>query len=197
MLPGGRAKAVPRSPEIACRGADRHSHVRQRTEAHGARAYISEWPVISRYSARGETREANLVTSSPLEPSMNGRTVVTAVMAMCLTTGGVAFAQDNGDRNDRGCSDPAPSAGQQDRDAQGRQPAGTSNVKRPEEPGAGPEHAFQGASDSRPDTATSNTWSMTGAATTRAPRPAATIGFRRAPTMFWSRLPPASSRSSC
>jgi Ni/Co efflux regulator RcnB len=99
---------------------------------------------------------------------MNRKTFVTAIVAMSLTTGGVAYAQDNGDRNDRGSSDQAPRAGQQDRDSQGRQPANTgnvkqpeergasqhdrdaqgrqpvrtSNVKRPEERGAGPEHAF-------------------------------------------------------
>jgi Ni/Co efflux regulator RcnB len=78
-----------------------------------------------------------------MEPSMNSKAVVSAVVAMCLTTGGSAFAQGNGDRNDRGRNDQA--RGQQDRRGNAaRQPVrpqfqGRANVdQRRGERGVGP-----------------------------------------------------------
>ena len=92
-----------------------------------------------------------------MEPSMNRKAVVSAIMAMSLTTGGFAFAQGNGDRNDRGRNEQAQRGGEQDRrdnearqpnrrDNEARQPnrrgdRGRANESR-DERGAGPNHAF-------------------------------------------------------
>jgi len=82
-----------------------------------------------------------------LESNMNGNSVVSAIVAMSLVTGSLAFAQDRGDSHDRGRSKQAP--GQQDRrDNKGRQPdqrqvQGRANTdQRLEERGAGPNYAF-------------------------------------------------------
>lgn len=91
-------------------------------------------------------REANMALLNPMGPGMNSKAVVSAIVAMSLPTGGFAFAQGNGDRNDRGRNEQAQRGGQQDRrDNEARQPD----------------------------------------------------GFKQAPTLFWLRLPPASSCSFC
>jgi Ni/Co efflux regulator RcnB len=80
---------------------------------------------------------------------MKSKAVVSAIIAVSLTTGGFAFAQDRGDRNDRGRNEQAQRGGQQDRrDNEGRQPnrpedRGRANRNdRRDERGAGPNHAF-------------------------------------------------------
>lgn len=80
---------------------------------------------------------------------MNSKTVVSAIMAMSLATGGFAFAQGNGDRNDRGRHEQAQRGGQQDRhDNEGRGPNGRDNRGHANndawraERGAGPNHQF-------------------------------------------------------
>ena len=85
-----------------------------------------------------------------MESSMNSKTVVSAIMAMSLTTGGFAFAQGYGDRNDRGRNEQAQRGGQQDRrDNEARQQdrrgdrGRASNDARRDERGAGPNHAFR------------------------------------------------------
>ena len=87
--------------------------------------------------------------SNQMEPSMNSKAVVSAIMAMSLTTGGFAFAQGYGDRNDRGRNEQAQRGGQQDRrDNEARQPDRRGNQgralnnERRDERGAGPNHAF-------------------------------------------------------
>jgi len=84
-----------------------------------------------------------------LEPGMNSKAVISAIMAMSLATGGFAFAQGHGDRNDRGRNEQAQRGGQQDRrDNEGRQPdrrefgGRWNNDERREERGAGPNHEF-------------------------------------------------------
>lgn len=80
---------------------------------------------------------------------MNRKAVVSAVMAISLATGGFAFAQDRGDRNDRGRNAQA-QRGEQDRRAnearQQNRPENRGranfNVRR-DERGAGPNHQFQ------------------------------------------------------
>jgi Ni/Co efflux regulator RcnB len=82
-----------------------------------------------------------------MESSMNSKTIVSAIVAMCLTAGGPAFAQGRGDRNDGGRNEQA--RGEQDRrgndgrhqerrDDRGR----GDNDERRDERGAGPNHAF-------------------------------------------------------
>ena len=87
--------------------------------------------------------------SNQMEPSMNSKAVVSAIMAMSLTTGGFAFAQGYGDRNDRGRNEQAQRGGQQDRrDNEARRPDRRENQgralnnERRDERGAGPNHAF-------------------------------------------------------
>jgi Ni/Co efflux regulator RcnB len=84
-----------------------------------------------------------------MEPSMNSKAVVSAIMAMSLTTAGFAFAQGREDRNDRGRNEQAQRSGQMDRrDNEARQPnrpenRGRANTnERRDERGAGPNHAF-------------------------------------------------------
>lgn len=81
---------------------------------------------------------------------MKSKAVVSAIMAMSLTAGGFAFAQDDGNRNDRGRHDQMQRGGQQDRrDNQERQPnrpqnqGHANNNARQDERGAGPDHAFR------------------------------------------------------
>ena len=69
---------------------------------------------------------------------MNSKAVVSAIVAVSLTTAGFAFAQGNGDRNDRGRNEQAQRGGQQDRPDRGR----AGNDDRRGERGAGPNHAF-------------------------------------------------------
>lgn len=80
---------------------------------------------------------------------MNSKAVISTIIAMSLATGGFAFAQGYGDRNDRGRNEQAQRGGQQDRRGnEGRQPdrrdyLGRANTdERREERGAGPNHAF-------------------------------------------------------
>lgn len=76
---------------------------------------------------------------------MNSKTVISAIVAMSLTTGGLAFAQGNGDRNDRGRNEQSQRDNQQDRRDNDRRENnnGRANheVQR-DERGAGPNHAF-------------------------------------------------------
>ena len=79
---------------------------------------------------------------------MKSKAVVSAIVAVCLTTGGSAFGQGYGDRKDRGRNEQA--RGQQDRRGnEGRQPdrrefQGRANIdRRRDERGAGPNHAFR------------------------------------------------------
>jgi len=81
---------------------------------------------------------------------MKSKAVVSAIMAMSLTAGGFAFAQNDGNRNDRGRNDQMQRGGQQDRrDNQARQPnrpqnqSHANNNARQDERGAGPDHAFR------------------------------------------------------
>jgi Ni/Co efflux regulator RcnB len=85
-----------------------------------------------------------------MELSMNSKAVISAIMAMSLTTGGFAFAQGYGDRNDRGRNEQAQRDRQQDRrDNEARQPnrrddrGRANNDARRDERGAGPNHAFR------------------------------------------------------
>lgn len=78
---------------------------------------------------------------------MNSKALISAIMAMSLATGGPAFAQGHGDRNDHGRNEQA--RGQQDRrDNEGRQPERREfqgrwyNDERREERGAAPNHQF-------------------------------------------------------
>jgi Ni/Co efflux regulator RcnB len=81
---------------------------------------------------------------------MNSKAVVSAIVAMSLTTGGFAFAQGRGDRNDRGRNEQAQRGDQQDRRGnEARQPnrpenqgRANNNNERRDERGAGPNHAF-------------------------------------------------------
>ena len=73
---------------------------------------------------------------------MKRTVIVSAIVAVFLTTGGSAFAQGqgNGDRNDRGRNDQMQGHGQQDRRAaQGR----THYDQRRDVRGAGPNHDFR------------------------------------------------------
>jgi Ni/Co efflux regulator RcnB len=88
-----------------------------------------------------------------METSMNYKAVISAIMAMSLTTGGWAFAKDDGDRNDRGRNEQSQRGNQQDRrdndrrddrhdngrrDNQGR----GNHDERSDHRGAGPNHAY-------------------------------------------------------
>jgi Ni/Co efflux regulator RcnB len=77
------------------------------------------------------------------------RAVVSAIIAMSLTTGGIAFAQGHGDRNDGGRNEDAQRRSQQDRrDNAGRhqdrrEDWGRANGdERRDDRGAGPYHRF-------------------------------------------------------
>jgi Ni/Co efflux regulator RcnB len=67
---------------------------------------------------------------------MNKKIIVSAVMAMFLTTSGASFAQGRGDRDDRGRNDGQ--RGQQDRRDNDNRGRGHNDDRR----GAGPNHAF-------------------------------------------------------
>ena len=81
---------------------------------------------------------------------MNSKTVVSAVLAMSLATGGFAFADEHGNRGDGGDRGQAQRGGQQNRGGnEARQPnrqddrgRGNSNYERRDERGAGPNHEF-------------------------------------------------------
>ena len=87
---------------------------------------------------------------------MNSKAVVSAILAMSLATGGLAFADDHGDRNDRGGNaqgrnGQAQRGGGQDhrggewRQSDGRDNRGRAdnNAERRDERGAGPNHDFR------------------------------------------------------
>ena len=79
----------------------------------------------------------NFAPPNPMEINMNKKTVVSALMAVYLTTGGLTFAQGNGDRNDRGRNEQRD--GQQDRrESHSR---GNSDQQR-DERGVGRNHEF-------------------------------------------------------
>ena len=67
---------------------------------------------------------------------MNSKAVVSAILAMSLATGGVAFADNHGNRNDRGRNAQEQRGGQQDHRA-------NNNYARRDERGAGPNHDFR------------------------------------------------------
>jgi Ni/Co efflux regulator RcnB len=72
-----------------------------------------------------------------MESSMNKKAIVSAIMAIYLTTGGLTFAQGNGDRNDRGRNEQR--GGQQDRR---EAPARANDNERRDERGVGRNHEF-------------------------------------------------------
>jgi Ni/Co efflux regulator RcnB len=86
------------------------------------------------------------------EPGMNRKAVAVAVAAAFLTTSGIAFAQNYGDHNDHRGNEHAPAASQHHAPSHaapphhanhGHPPARhVSSSRRPEGPGAGPNHAF-------------------------------------------------------
>lgn len=75
---------------------------------------------------------------------MNKKAIVSAIMAMCLTTSGVVFAQGNSDRNDRGRNDQGQRGQQDRRDNDGRQQdhRGEGRAHNDNHRGAGPNHQF-------------------------------------------------------
>ena len=80
---------------------------------------------------------------------MKSKAVVTAIVAMSLISGGFAFAQGDGNPNDRNQNRQAQRSGQQDQRAnQARQPVRQGRQGRPnnnarqDERGAGPDQAF-------------------------------------------------------
>ena len=83
------------------------------------------------------------ITSQPLEFSMKSKAVISAIMAMVLSTGGMAFGQGqgHGGRNDGGRNDQR--GDQRDhRDTQGRNSGRDQHDQRRGERGAGPNHQF-------------------------------------------------------
>jgi len=81
---------------------------------------------------------------------MNSKAIVSGLMALSLSVSGLAFAQGNSDRNDRGRPDQAQRGGPPDHRAnQARQPQrwdkqghAVNNV-RSDERGAGPDHQYR------------------------------------------------------
>jgi Ni/Co efflux regulator RcnB len=93
-------------------------------------------------------REANVARPNKVELNMNSKAVVSAIVAMCLTMGGPAIAQNHGDRNDRGRNEQAQPGGQQDRRDESRPDRGeyqnrANNDERRDERGAGQNHQFR------------------------------------------------------
>jgi Ni/Co efflux regulator RcnB len=93
-----------------------------------------------------------MVLPNRMEPNMNSKAVVSAIMAMSLTTAGFAFAQGQGDNYNRGRNDQAQRGGQQERrDTAARQPnrgdnrsrANNNGYQARDEQGAGPNHDFR------------------------------------------------------
>jgi Ni/Co efflux regulator RcnB len=81
-------------------------------------------------------REANTAFLNLVELNMNGKTLVSAILAMSLATGGLAFADDHGDRSDQGRNEKAQRGGQQGHRA-------SNNNAQRDERGAGPNHDFR------------------------------------------------------
>jgi len=78
--------------------------------------------------------ELDLAYFNQMERNMKIETAISAVLAMSLATGGIAFAQDRGDRNDRSRKEHLQSADQHD---------DRHNDRRPSERGVGPNHQFR------------------------------------------------------
>jgi len=79
---------------------------------------------------------------------MKAKAVISAIIAMSLASGGLAFGQGRGDRGDRGRNEQAQRGGQQDRrDNDARQSNRRGNQgradERRDERGAGPNHDFR------------------------------------------------------
>ena len=80
---------------------------------------------------------------------MNRKTIVSAILAITMSTGGLAFGQGSGERNDRGRNERAQDNGQQDhrdsRQSNGREPQGRgqNDGQRDGQRGAGPNHQFR------------------------------------------------------
>jgi Ni/Co efflux regulator RcnB len=93
---------------------------------------------------------ARIAFHNQKESTMKSKVIVSAILAMSMVTGELAFAQGYGDRNDRGRNEQAQRGGQQDRrDNEGRPPnrpqdrdRGRHNDERRDERGAGPNHDF-------------------------------------------------------
>ena len=80
---------------------------------------------------------------------MKSKAIVSALVALSMASGGLTFAQGNSDQNDRGRNEQSQRGGQQNhRDDRGRSSARSqdqgraNNDQRPDERGAGPDHAF-------------------------------------------------------
>ncbi len=74
---------------------------------------------------------------------MKSKTVISALMALVLITGGMAFGQGYGERNDGNRNDQSQRGDQRDyRDNQGRNWGRDRNDQRRGERGAGPNHQF-------------------------------------------------------
>jgi len=88
-----------------------------------------------------KVREANTAFPNQMESAMNSKAVVSAILAMSLATGGVAFADNHGNRNDRGRNAQVQRGGHQDRGEH----RGRADYKngRWDERGAGPNHDFR------------------------------------------------------
>lgn len=89
-----------------------------------------------------------MALSNEMELNMKVKAVISAVLAMSLATGGLAFAQGRGDRGDRGRNEQAQRGGQHDRrDNDARQSNRRENqgraYERRDERGAGPNHDFR------------------------------------------------------
>lgn len=70
---------------------------------------------------------------------MKSKTVISILVAMSLTNGGVAFGEGNSDHNDRGRDEQRQRGGQQDRGDQGS----AHDDIRQQERGVGPNHEFR------------------------------------------------------
>ena len=89
-----RCAAWRRYRHVLPEGAgDRHLCVRQRTDSVGAYAYLPNWPLAGRHKVQDEVREANMALPNQMEPSMNSKAVVSAIMVASLATGRLAFAR--------------------------------------------------------------------------------------------------------
>src|ERR1700690_4194646 len=71
---------------------ERATCVRGRTELVGASAYRPGWPSSGRLDVHDKVRAVNTAFLNLVEPSMNSKAVVSAILAMSLATGGLAFA---------------------------------------------------------------------------------------------------------
>ena len=89
-----------------------------------------------------------MALSNQMESDMKAKAVISAIIAMSLASGGLAFGQGRGDRGDRGRNEQAQRGGQQDRrDNDARQSNRRGNQgradERRDERGAGPNHDFR------------------------------------------------------